>query len=159
MSIMVVCNMGKQNKRLTFTKTDVNKKLVISEKVKDDKVIWRFHRLDKDGKFAFDTNRQDFNYKLLLEKLLAYSTMTWQEIQQATHDKGKSKNHLIRNAQEEISKEAWQRIEVMHLEDDSDSLYSFALTNIERVWGLKIGNEFHVLWYDPKHEVFPSKRK
>lgn len=159
MSIMVVCNMGKQNKRLPLTKTGLNKKLVISEKVKDDKIVWRFHRVDKDGKFAFDTNRPDFNYKLLLEKLLAYSTMTWQEIQQATHDKGKSKNHLIRNAQEEISKEAWQRIEVMHLEEDSDSLYSFALTNIERVWGLKTGNEFHVLWYDPKHDVFPSKRK
>lgn len=149
--------MGKKDK-VKIPKTGSTSKIFIPKTSKDDKVVWRFHRVDKAGDFAFDINRLDFNHKLVFDKLLSYSTMTWQEIERATHDKGKSKNHVIRNAQEDISKKAWQRLEAMHLENEADSLFSFALVNLVRVWGLKLGNEFHVLWYDPKHEVFPTSR-
>lgn len=148
--------MGKNNK-VKIPRVNVKSKVCILKPTQDDKVVWRFHRIDKNGKFAFDIARADFNHKLILGKILLYSTMTWQEIEHATHDSGKSKNHIVRNAQSEISREAWQRIEAMRLENEVDSLFSLAVTNLIRIWGLRLGNEFHVLWYDPKHEVFPAK--
>jgi len=146
--------MGRKD-RVKIPKTENKAKVLIRKPEKNGKIIWRFHRVDKGGRFAFDIEKLD--HKLILDKLLAYSTMTWQEVEKATHDKGKSKNHVVNDAQENISKEAWQRLEAMHLEDEADSLFSFALNNLVRIWGLKLGDEFHVLWYDPRHEVFPTK--
>lgn len=47
----------------------------------------------------------------------------------------------------------------MHLEDFSDSIFSFALNNIIRVVGIRLNDNFYILWYDSKHAVFPSIKK
>lgn len=60
-----------------------------------------------------------------------YSRMKWQDIETQTHDRGKSKHHFLKSL-DSLSPEAWERI---------------------REW-----EEFHVVWYDPKHEFCPSRR-
>lgn len=44
------------------------------------------------------------------------------------------------------------------MEDLTDSIFSFALMNKLRIIGIRQGDYFYVLWYDPKHEVYPVKR-
>lgn len=119
--------------------------------------VWMFTNLDKAGKFAFDTNRADFQHQEVLEKMINYSNMTWAEIKKQTHDDGKSKHHIIEY--EKLSKAAQDRIKAKKLEQDSDAVFSFALQNKMRIVGIKRGKEFHVLWYDPEHEVCPSTKK
>ena len=47
----------------------------------------------------------------------------------------------------------------MQLEESSDQLYSIALQNKLRIVGLRDKDRFHVLWYDPEHEVCTSQKK
>lgn len=47
----------------------------------------------------------------------------------------------------------------MKLDEYSDSIFSFALQNKLRIIGLRINEIFHILWYDPNHEVYPVNKK
>lgn len=120
--------------------------------------VFRFDRIDKSGDFAFDTSKENFSHKDFLDKMIAYSNMTWFEIMRQTHDAGKSKHHYLSNP-EKLSKQAKMRLKNLALEDMADSLFSFAFNNILRIVGLVNGDDFHVLWYDVNHEVYPSKKK
>ena len=144
--------MGK-NKSTKKTVPVAKKQTVKSTYSSDNmKSVWLFDKLDRDGKFAFDVNRDDFEAKLFLDKMISYSSMTWQEIKLQTHDtKNKSKNHFIPG--EDLSKEAQERIRALHYEEYSDSIFSFAFLNLIRVFGIRENEYFHVVWYDPKHEI------
>lgn len=135
-----------------------SKERVIGERISHDqkKPAWMFDMIDRDGKFAFDITRTDFDLKFILDKILSYSTMTWAEINSQKHDQGKSKNHYL--DYERLSSEAKERIKKRRLEEENDIIYSFALTNVIRLIGIKKDEKFHVLWYDPKHEVYPSTK-
>jgi 5S rRNA maturation endonuclease (ribonuclease M5) len=119
--------------------------------------VWVFTDIDRSGKFAFDLSRDDFEHKEVLEKMIHYSNMTWADIKKQTHDNGKSKHHLI--DYEKMSKDAQDRLKAKHMEDDSDSMFSFAFRNLLRIIGIRRGRMFHILWYDPLHEICPSQKK
>ena len=121
------------------------------------KIIWLFDNVDKDGIFAFDINRPDFDHKEFLDKLLSYSNMTWGEIRKQTHDSGKSKHHFLEDVCK-FSKEARERVKAKKLENDSDSIFSFALNNKVRIIGIRQREFFHVIWYDKNHEFYPSAK-
>jgi hypothetical protein len=43
--------------------------------------------------------------------------------------------------------------------EDTDELVELKLGNMPRLWGVQIGAVFHVLWWDPDYEVWPSPKK
>ena len=122
-----------------------------------EKVVFRFDKIDRTGKFAFDIGRKDFSHKLVLDKIISYSSMTWTEIKRQTHDGGKSKNHML--DPDSISAEVMERIKERGLEEYSDAIFSFALQNKIRIVGYRENQFFYVLWYDPNHEICPSTLK
>ena len=121
------------------------------------KPIWRFDLLDRSGKFAFDLSREDFKHREVLQKLVDYGNMTWAEIDSQLHDKNKSKHHFLQV--EALSPDANERIRVKHLEEQTDAIFSFAFQNLLRVIGIRNGAEFHIVWYDPRHEFCPSSKR
>ncbi len=42
---------------------------------------------------------------------------------------------------------------------DTDELLHMGLSGKERIWGVKIGRVFQILWWDPNHTVCPSYKK
>ena len=120
-------------------------------------IVWTFRNIDRDGKFAFDTSRKDFDLKNFVEKMIFYSNMTWNEITRQTHDNGKSKHHFL--AENSLSNDAIERIKQKHFEDKTDSIFSFALNNKVRIIGFRDGAEFQVIWYDANHEFAISNKK
>lgn len=119
--------------------------------------VFRFDMLDRNGLFAFDIHRDDFNHKLFLDKLISYGNMTWSDIKRQTHDEGRSKNHYL--SEEKLSDAAWERIHAKHLEDRTDIIFSLALENLLRVIGLLENGVFQIIWYDPNHMFCPSRKK
>jgi len=107
--------------------------------------------------FAFDIDRDDFNHKLVLDKLISYGNMTWADIKRQTHDQGRSKNHYL--SEEKLSDEAWERIKAKRLEDRTDIIFSLALENLLRIIGILENGVFQIIWYDPTHMFCPSKKK
>lgn len=147
------------NKTTKREKTTVSSKHTVKEQgynTDRKKVIWLFDMIDRSGKFAFDLSREDFLHREVMEKMINYGNMTWADVKAQTHDKKKSKNHLL--SFEELSKDASNRFRAKHLEGYEDAIFSFALQNQLRVVGIRENEYFHVLWYDPHHEICPSKK-
>lgn len=148
------------NKITKRKKTTVSLKSTVKEQgysTDGKKVIWLFDMIDRSGKFAFDLNRDDFLHREVMEKMIHYSNMSWAEVKGQTHDEGKSKHHLI--SFDKLSNDAFDRFKARHLDGYEDSIFSFALQNRLRVVGIRENEHFHVLWYDPDHEICPSKKR
>lgn len=147
-------------KRETKRKAEKRQKKTVINPIKNADTecpVWIFDKIDRAGKFAFDTNRSEFQHKEVLDKIIDYSTMTWAEIKRQTHDNGKSKHHII--SPEQLSKEARERLKAKQLDEFSDAMFSFALQNKLRIIGIRMGAQFLAIWYDPQHEFCPSKLK
>ena len=146
-------------KRKVNGKKIASKEHVVIERVSYDscKPAWMFDRIDRNGKFAFDVSRKDFDIHLVFDKLLSYSTMTWGEIDRQTHDWGKSKNHHL--DYQGMSQEAKERIRKMQLEEEIDAIYSLSFENQIRIVGIKDKGIFRIIWYDPEHEIYPSTKR
>ena len=149
--------MGNKQKRVVAERKN-QKQVVIkhSGSTIRQKPIWRFDKIDRSGKFAFDLSRADFQHREVLQKLMDYGNMTWDEIDKQQHDHNKSKHHYL--SYESLSDAARERIKARQFEEDSDVIFSFALQNLLRIVGFRRDGEFSVIWYDPNHEFCPSKK-
>lgn len=54
--------------------------------------------------------------------------------------------------------EAQTRLEELKL-DDEEELFRFRLDGTARVWGIREGRVFKILWWDPEHEICPSNKR
>lgn len=151
--------MGKQ-KQAKKTSQVLQKKAVRSTSASSDseKIIWVFDKPDTDGEFAFRiADMSDRDIRIVFDKMMLYESMTWSEAKQQTHDKdARSKHHHLDF--EGMSKQAQDRIRKLDLGEETDAVFSFALTNKLRIIGIRDGRLFHVKWYDPEHRFYPSKR-
>lgn len=41
----------------------------------------------------------------------------------------------------------------------TDAIARFRLSGQERLYGFLIDNEFHLVWWDPEHKIWPSEKK
>lgn len=143
---------GKQNFQKKVTQQQNNS-------TDTQKIIWAFDKCDKNGVFAFDINKIEENNHLkeIFEKMIYYECLTWAEIKKHTHDKSnKSKHHFLDT--DGMSDEAISRIKAMGMDEETDTIFSFALQNKLRIIGIREGCVFHVVWYDPDHRFYPSTR-
>lgn len=119
--------------------------------------IFHFEYVDKDGEFAFNPGRTDFKHKEVLQKIIEFSKLTWNEVSsQSTSSRKNSKHHNL--SSDKLSKEAKARLSKIKFDDFIDDLFSFALEGELRIIGLKQGNDFYILWYDAHHGVCPSHK-
>ena len=152
--------MSKQGKKIIRENTFHNEKKIIRDKHSTDneKIVWMFDMIDRNGKFAFDVCRDDFNHQCVLSKLIDYGNMSWSEIKKQTHDKdNKSKHHFLDI--EKLSDEAGKRISALKYDDKTDAIFSLAFTNTLRIIGIREEEKFHIVWYDPFHEFCPSHKR
>ena len=148
--------MAKKTKKINKSSEKSTKRTVKDQSQSSDKekIIWVFDKTDTDGEFAFDLDKisSDGNMRKIFDKMISYSTMTWGQIKQQTHDDGRSKHHFL--DLKGMSDSAKKRIG-----EDTDAIFSFALTNTLRIIGIRENRYFHVVWYDKNHKFYPSSKK
>jgi hypothetical protein len=81
-----------------------------------------------------------------------WSNLTWAEVDGFASDTGHRMHHNM--DYDAICDEAQERM--IEIERFHDVLFRFRAGNLERVWGYRIVNIFHVLWYDPTHQIYPT---
>ena len=54
-----------------------------------------------------------------------------------------------------VCKEAKRRLENREIE--TDELISLRMGTKKRLWGIREGSVFHILWWDPEHQVWPTE--
>lgn len=148
---------AKHNKTVANQPYERKKQVVAQTRYSTDSMVvaWCFDRIDRNGKFAFDINRSDFDAQKIMDKIISYGSMSWNSVKKQTHDKkAKSKHHYL--SVSGLSPEAYDRALLLVRDEDMDSIFSFAFTNTLRIIGIRENEKFHVIWYDPYHEFYPS---
>ena len=115
------------------------------------KPVWRFSAVDHDGDWAFDAIASD-DLVDLSKKLGDFESMTMREIFYSGEEPGKEYDvHALPSR-------ALKRLEEIG-RDDETKLARLRLAGAVRLYGFLRRHVFHVLWWDPDHEVYPSKKR
>lgn len=92
-------------------------------------------------------------FQEVIGKLKHFEGMTWNEIL----IRDKKKNHSIQLNQ--LDRAALERLEELK-QDDVDDVISLRVSGEERIWGIRDGgSSLKLLWWDPNHQICPSKKK
>jgi hypothetical protein len=107
---------------------------------------WRVNDMDLGGPWGWHLADEKV-LRLVREKLGSFETMTWGELLGDKH-KPIPVEHLCPKA----------RARLVDIErDDIPELGELRVGNKPRIWGWLQGDVMHLLWWDPEHEVCPSK--
>ena len=142
--------MSNQPKSKFSPKTEKVPRIQIDNKnINSQNPTWKFCLFDLEGAWSWFNISSKEKIKEIIDKITNFESMTWKEILG-------DKNHLIEI--KDLIKDAVKRLEKLQIED-IETLLSLRLSNTERIWGIKTGNVCKLLWWDPKHEICPSKKK
>jgi len=113
----------------------------------DQKPVWHIGALDVDGPWGWNVIQKGFFFDEVLPKMRNFESMFWKDIL------GKN-NHEV--SVSKISTVAQKRLARIDL-DDTEQLVSLRLTGKQRIWGIRVYNILRILWWDPNHQVYPSR--
>lgn len=113
----------------------------------DKKLVWKVARIDDNSRWGWDQITCPDFLRNIWEKMHNFETMTWGEIL-GRHHHAIAVNDIIKPAQNRLA-------QLGH--DDQAELVSFCLSNTERIWAIRSGEEAFLLWWDPNHEIYPSR--
>lgn len=112
-------------------------------------VHWSFDIFD--DKAWHDNHHKEKTFRELVKPMRDYGRRTWSEI-----EADRKRDHSV--PRKDLCQEAQERLEYLR-QDDVDELWRFRFTGIFRIWGIREGRLFKVLWLDPQHKICPSKKK
>jgi len=112
--------------------------------------VWSIGIFDREGPWGQERcSQENAIWEHIFPGLRQYELMTWAAIYADRH-----RNHSV--AISKLIRSARNRLEELGM-DDLDELFRFRLTGTQRVWGIRDGRVFRLLWWDPGHEVCPSQ--
>jgi hypothetical protein len=115
-----------------------------------NRICWRFKHADHDGPWCFhEIDSSDLCG--ILRQLTSFESMTTVEAFGGSPGKDY-------NVEDIPNREARTRLEAIGL-PDMTRISRFRLTGTARLYGFRLGNVFHVVWWDPRHEIWPSNRE
>lgn len=142
-----------KDKRPRYDLEPAQKKIAVASRwVSDDdsrrRISWRFGDAEVEGPWGWH-RLTAADVAELHGKLSSIEKMEWGE---ATSGGYPMKMCRLDNAPAHLM----GRLEETQ-RDDIDCLFEIRLGNMPRIWGARRGDVFHVLWWDPEHEVWPSQ--
>jgi hypothetical protein len=143
--------MGKKPARVPDVATRVpNKKQPKWKEVSnhDNKPVWRFSTVDRSGPFAWPKGEE--KELEIVVKLHDFDSMTWSDICGREH-------HQL--SPQSLSRLAIEQLEKINKDHEAENLFSFHLAGKPRIIAIRHENVAKLLWYDPDHQVAPSKLK
>ena len=110
---------------------------------------WRFSFLDQEGPWGWNNIPPEERWDILANKINSQESINWASLKT-------SGSHNI--SVEKLSKAAKKRLSEIGY-DDIDELFSLRISGKERIWGIRDRYALKILWWDPKHEVYPVQKK
>lgn len=112
------------------------------------KPSWRLATLDRDGPWCYWTATPG-QIDDLQRPLSSFESMTWQQIEETPSCGAIERSELGSKAQKRLDE----------IGSDVERLVKLRVGKAERVWGIRDGATLKVLWWDPRHEVYPMDPK
>ncbi|WP_448811712.1 hypothetical protein [Agromyces bauzanensis] len=118
----------------------------------DRKIRFRFDAIDHDGDWSLlDISRDD--HAALLTFMANIETMTAGELFRPGHRLCKVYSDMSECPNEAVQRRLAERFQGL------DHMARLEIDGLKRLYGVRTGHEFHIIWWDPKHEVWPSTKK
>lgn len=112
---------------------------------------WTTESCDLEGPFGWSKIEHETLLKDIFPKLQNFESQTWGEIE--TQSNGR--HHLVETSG--MADEAKGRLEDTEF-SGQENLFSLRVEGGCRLWGVRTGAVFQVLWYDPEHRVWPTEK-
>lgn len=112
-------------------------------------VQWTFAEFDAHEWFEKEYPHEPFS--AIAQQMRQYESRTWAEI-----IANRWRDHTV--ACSRLIPEAQRRLRVLS-KDDLGELWRFRFGAKLRLWGIRRGSMFSVLWWDPQHKICPSRKK
>jgi hypothetical protein len=111
-----------------------------------ERLAWRFCHLDQDGPWPLSGEA----FQHLLPSLRSFEGMTVNEL---FTQAGRGKDYDVVKLPNPA---AVKRLEELGL-DDQTKISRLQVAGAPRLYGFRVGNAFHLVWWDREHEVWPSR--
>jgi hypothetical protein len=114
-------------------------------------IAWQFFRLDWQHEHWGFNQLGPTHWRDLRDSLAHIEGLTWSELKQTFGGRGAgggTNHHSLPTS--ELSSRAQKRLEELSL-DDCDDVFSLRLNNTLRIYGIRDGRVFQILWYDRHH--------
>lgn len=132
------------------TKAVFRRDVLPDAETSDHRLCWRFTHFDHDGPWGFGRFEKD-TLQWLLECLRSFESMTPAEIFRGYPGK-------LYEVAAIPNKTALDRLDELGMADMT-TIWRLRLGGEPRLYGFLAGHVFHVLWWDPDHEIWPSTLK
>lgn len=139
----------KPKQRITISGKNTPRGIEKAQSNEDVCLVWHTNTIDCGGRWCWKNIDPFVWWDHLFPARTSFSSMKWCEIHGDRH-------HAIPVSK--IIKEAQERLREIE-QDDVEELYSLAIGGERRIWGIRDGIVFKVLWWDPKHEIYPSLKR
>jgi hypothetical protein len=149
---------GGKNKKLTKPdgraaegkRTGDPASLLPSASNSDERICWRFTHLDSAGPWGL-AHLDHERVQTLLAEMVKFESQTIKELFMQGEWPGKCHDvALLPN------RDALERLDALGI-PDMTKIWKLRIGGTGRLWGFLIGNVFHVVWWDPDHQIWPSK--
>ena len=111
-----------------------------------------YQAIDHNGPWGFDKMTGE-ELCGLMKTLASFETMTMGEAFPGSGHPGKDYN-----IEDIPTQEARDRLDAIGLADMT-KISVFRLSGVLRLYGFRRENVFHVVWWDPPHQIWPSVKK
>lgn len=113
------------------------------------KVRFLFDIVDQGGPWSLlDISRED--HARLLDVMAEVEGMKAGELFRVGHRLCKTYNDMARCPNKDVLRRLSEKYEGL------DHMVRIELDGLKRLYGVRTGHEFHIIWWDPNHEVWPS---
>ena len=116
----------------------------------EKRVFWSFALYDPEIMFPSGSS-PEMNFCNVGRFIKATEQRTWADIEH-----NRDRDHPI--DRDKLAKFARDRLTELQI-DDYDIFWSIHFNGKCRLWGIREGSLFQILWLDPNHEVCPSRKK
>jgi hypothetical protein len=117
----------------------------------NDRICWRFTHVDNDGPWGMAALTQA-ETTALLAAMTKFESQTINELFHVGEWPGKCHDMATLP-----NKEARDRLVKIGLADQT-KIWKLRIGGPGRLWGFLVNNVFHVMWWDPGHQIWPSRR-
>jgi hypothetical protein len=149
--------MGKPKKRVSTPsirqKEVPRRDLLPGAETSDVRICWRFTHVDHDGPWGFDKVTAT-ELRWIMECLTKFESMTIDELFRSGGYPGK--DYEVDTLP--TARQVLVRLEGLGI-PDMTKIWALRLQGEPRLYGFLVGHAFHIVFWDPKHEIWPSKLK
>ncbi|WP_432091845.1 hypothetical protein [Streptomyces sp. NRRL F-5630] len=125
--------------------------LLPSSGTSQERICYRFSHLDIEGPWGLKSLDHD-RLMVLLKDMAKFESQTINELFYTGEWPGKS--HDVATLPTRLARERLDEIGL----PDMTKIWKLRIGGPGRLWGFLVGNVFHVVWWDPFHQVWPSKK-